>query len=150
MQKLSGFLHQIFPFMQHVTKIMLFLLCFVVPCPEMILVPKPIKVRPDKTVTFSCVAWSYGGLVYKWSRNDSLSLPYNSTIFYEDKPLPVNSINTTMYEIKIFNIQETDEGQYCCVASNDCGSTTKCAWLEVNSKFRQLLVHYVCMHIYFL
>jgi len=116
----------------------------------MILVPKPIKVRPDKTVTFSCVAWSYGGLVYKWSRNDSLSLPYNSTIFYEDKPLPVNSINTTMYEIKIFNIQETDEGQYCCVASNDCGSTTKCAWLEVDSKFRQLLVHYVCMHIYFL
>ena len=88
--------------------------------------------------------------MYKWSRNDSLSLPYNSTIFYEDKPLPVNSINTTMYEIKIFNIQETDEGQYCCVASNDCGSTTKCAWLEVDSKFRQLLVHYVCMHIYFL
>ena len=100
----------------------------------MILKPEPIKVRPDTAVTFSCVAWSYGGLLYEWSKNGSLTLPSNSTVFYEDKLLPLNSINTTMYEITIYNVQETDEGHYCCMASNDCGSTTKCAWLEVDSK----------------
>ena len=98
--------------------------------------PEPIKVRPGTTVTFSCVAWSYGGLLYEWNKNNSLTLPYNSTVSYEERPLPINAINTTMYDITIFNTQETDEGHYCCIASNECGSTTKCAWLEVDSKLR--------------
>ena len=111
------------------------LTCFTVPCPEIILHPIPIKVRPDTTVTFSCVAWSYGGLVYKWQKNDSLTLPNNSAMSYESKPLVINTaINTTIYEITIFNVEEANEGHYCCVASNGCGSTTKCAWLEVDSK----------------
>ena len=101
----------------------------------MILNPEPIKVRPAATVSFSCVAWSYGGLLYKWNKNNSAALPYNSTVSYEDRPLPVNAINTTTFEITVFDVQEADEGHYCCIASNDCGSTTKCAWLEVDSKY---------------
>ena len=104
------------------------------PCPEIILNPEPAKVLPDTTVIFSCVAWSYGGLMYEWNKNDSLSLPYNSAVSYEHKPLAVNAVNTTVYEITIFNVQEANEGFYCCVVSNGCGSTTKCAWLEVDSK----------------
>ena len=108
---------------------------FTVPCPEIVLHPVPIKVHPDSPVTFSCVAWSYGGLIYEWQKNDSLTLPNNSVVTYEKRPLEMNTdINTTVYEITIFNVQETDEGYYCCIASNGCGSTTECAWLEVDSK----------------
>ena len=108
---------------------------FTVPCPEIVLHPVPIKVHPDLPATFSCVAWSYGGLIYEWQKNDSLILPNNSVVTYEKRPLEMNTdINTTVYEITIFNVQETDEGYYCCIASNDCGSTTECAWLEVDSK----------------
>ena len=113
------------------------LIYYTVPCPEMILHPMPTKVRPDTTVTFSCVAWSYGGLMYEWNKNDSLILPQNSAISYENKPLKTNdAINTTVYELTLFNVQETNEGHYCCIASNGCGSTTKCAWLEVDSKLQ--------------
>ena len=112
-----------------------YLILFTVPCPEIILHLIPIKVRPDSTITFSCVAWSYGGLIYEWQNSGSLTLPNNSAVSYEKKPLEINAgVNTTVYEITIFNVQETDEGHYCCIASNGCGSTTECAWLEVDSK----------------
>ena len=109
--------------------------CFTVPCPEMIVNPEPTKVHPGSAVTFSCVAWSYGGLVYEWNKNDSLTLPHNSAIYYENKPL-TNAINTTVYELTLFNVQETNEGHYCCIASNGCGSTSACALLEVDSKLQ--------------
>ena len=105
----------------------------------MVLHPIPTKVRLGKTVTFSCVAWSYGGLTYEWNKNDSLTLPNNSAVSYESRPLKTNNaINTTVYEITLFNVQETSEGHYCCIASNGCGSITECAWLEVDSKFYML------------
>ena len=108
---------------------------FIVPCPQMIIPPESITVRPDTTVTFSCLAWSYGGLVYKWDKNDSLTLPSNSSVFFQDKSFPADtSCFTTVYELKIVNTQVIDEGWYCCVASNDCGNNKKCAWLEVDSK----------------
>ena len=72
------------------------------PCPEIVLHPIPIKVRPDSTVTFSCVAWSYGGLIYEWQKSGSLTLPNNSAVSYEKKPLEINAgVNTTVYEIAI-------------------------------------------------
>ena len=115
------------------------------PCPEITLHPIPIKVRPDTTVTFSCVAWSYGGLVYEWQKNDSLTLPNNSAVSYKSKQLAINGgINTTVYEITVFNVQETNEGHYCCIASNGCGSTTECAWLEVDSKLCCISEHKSC------
>ena len=108
---------------------------FVVPCPQMIIAPQPIIVRPSATVTFSCLAWSYGGLLYRWNRNDSSNLPFNATVFFQDKSLPANNnYFTTVYELKIINVHVKDEGLYCCTASNECGSSQDCAWLEVNSK----------------
>ena len=108
---------------------------FIVPCPQMIIPPEPVTVRPDTTVTFSCLAWSYGGLVYRWDKNDSLTLPSNSSVFFQDKSFPADpSCFTTVYELKIVNAQVIDEGLYCCEASNDCGTNKECAWLEVDSK----------------
>ena len=101
----------------------------------MILYPIPTKVRPDTTVMFSCMAWSYSGLTYEWNKNDSLTLPNSSAVTYENRPLKTNdNINTTVYELTLFNVQETNEGHYCCIASNGCGSTTECAWLEVDGE----------------
>ena len=101
----------------------------------MIILPEPVIVRPNATVTFSCLAWSYGGLVYKWNRNSSSTLPSNTNVFFQDKSLPADpNFFTTVYELKILNTQIIDEGLYCCEASNECGSNKACAWLEVDSK----------------
>lgn len=45
----------------------------------MIMLPEPVVVRPNATVTFSYLTWSYGRLEYEWKRNDSSTLPSNST-----------------------------------------------------------------------
>ena len=91
----------------------------------MIISPKPVVVHLDAMVTFLCLAWSYGELLYKWERNDSSILSPNSTYGGRDD---------TIHSLSILNVQVMDEGHYCCVASNECGSITRCAWLEVDSK----------------
>ena len=93
----------------------------------MITSPEPVTVYPDATVTFSCLAWSYGELAYQWNRKD------NSTI-------SSSSCNTAINEISISNVQVMDEGPYCCVVSNECGNITECAWLEVDSKYSVLII----------
>ncbi|XP_065904619.1 basement membrane-specific heparan sulfate proteoglycan core protein-like isoform X2 [Dysidea avara] len=105
-----------------------------VPCPEIIHPPQPVIVRPENMVTFSCLAWSYGGLVYRWSRSNSTTLPSNALISFQNLMFPFNtSCTTTMYQFRISKAQTLDEGLYCCIASNECGSTTRCAWLEVDN-----------------
>ena len=102
----------------------------------MIIPPEPVIVRPNVTVTFSCLAWSFGTLVYRWNRNDSSILPSNSSVFCQDKSLPADTnYFTNMYELRIINVQVIDEGLYCCEASNEYGIVKECAWLEVDSKF---------------
>ena len=109
--------------------------CFIVPCPQIFVPPQSVIVRPNVTVTFSCLAWSFGGLVYRWNRNGSSTLPSKSSIFFQNKPLPADTnYFTNMYELRIFNVQVIDEGLYCCEASNECGTNKECAWLEVDSK----------------
>jgi len=93
-----------------------------------------VVVRPGDMVKFSCLAWSYGGLVYEWSKNN-ITLPSNASVSFENAAFSKDtSCITTMYHFEITNVQLTDEGMYCCIASNECGNTTKCAWLEVDSK----------------
>jgi len=43
--------------------------------------------------------------------------------------------------------QPSDEGWYCCVATNECGDVEECAWLEVDSKLLEwgILFAYYCM-----
>ena len=108
---------------------------FIVPCPQIIISPEPIIVHPNAIVTFSCLAWSFGRLIYNWNRNDSSTLPSNSSVFFQHKQFPVDqNYVTTVYKLRIVNVQVIDEGLYCCEASNECGSIKECAWLEVDSK----------------
>ena len=101
----------------------------------MIIPPAPVRIRPNRTAKLSCLAWSYGGIVYKWNSNDSSTLPSNNSAFFQDQPLPANANHiTTVHKLWIFNVQTRDEGLYCCEASNERGSITECAWLEVDSK----------------
>ena len=108
---------------------------YVVPCPQMIMLPEPVVVRPGATVTFSCLAWSYGGLVYKWNRNSSSTLPPNTTVSFQEKPFPADTICfTTVCILTIVNVHVKDEGHYCCIATNECGKSEECVWLEIDSK----------------
>ena len=111
-------------------------LCDLVPCPEIIQPPQPVIVRPGNMVTFSCLAWSYGGLVYRWSKNN-ITLPSNISVSFQDGIFPRDtSCTTTMYQFEIPNVQTLDEGLYCCIASNECGNTIECVQLEVDSKLQ--------------
>ena len=47
---------------------------------------------------------------------------------------PLRKEITGVYSLTMHNVQASDEGWYCCIATNEAGSTMDCAWLEVNSK----------------
>ena len=49
-------------------------------------------------------------------------------------------------ELKITNVEESDEGFYYCSATNDCGNDTTEAWLEVDSKMH--IECYLAMYIF--
>ena len=98
----------------------------------MIRSPKPVKVRPGKTATFHCLAWSFGGLVYEWNRNFK-ALPSNAIASF--KILNDPNVRTMLYELRLPNAQESYEDDYCCIALNECGKKiSSCARLEVDSK----------------
>ena len=54
---------------------------------------------------------------------------------------PPGEETTDVYSLTMNNVQPSDEGWYCCVATNEGGSTIDCAWLEVNSKLYYSLKH---------
>ena len=109
--------------------------CPTVPCPRMINPPTLATVRPGGTAAFKCLAWSFGGLVYEWKRNTS-KLKSDALTFFEKWSSPDDASFTSMsYELRLPDTREKHEDYYCCVATNACGNTTSCAWLEVNSKY---------------
>jgi len=96
----------------------------------------PVVVRPGRTATFNCLAWSLGGLMYKWTRNHTSVLPPNVLTSFEKWSSPDDSTFITMsHQLKIPEVNISHEDYYCCVATNACGNNIKCAWLEVDSKF---------------
>ena len=106
-----------------------------VPCPEMIRAPRNITVLPGKTANFYCLALSFGGLLYRWKKMDNTSLPESAVKAYIRWQFSyyhghIASVN----HLAIMDITQSDEGWYCCVATNECGHVKQCAWLEVNSK----------------
>jgi len=110
--------------------------CSTVPCPRMVSPPMSVVVRPGQTAIFSCLAWSFGGLVYEWTRNHTSMLPSNVHISFKQWSSPDdNSFSSMSYQLKVPEVNTSYEDYYCCVATNACGNNIRCAWLEVDSKF---------------
>ena len=76
---------------------------------------------------FDCLAYSHSSLQYNWKKKYSTSLLTSLKATQDD---------TVYYSID--NTQPSDEGWYCCVATNECGSVEKCAWLEMDSEYKEL------------
>ena len=95
---------------------------------------KNFTIFPKRDFVFNCLASSSGVLTYDWSKHDGI-LPHNveksysHTVFFNS----LNGQTTLGYNLKVQNAQVSDEGWYCCTATNEAGSTTDCAWLEINS-----------------
>ena len=104
----------------------------VVPCPEIIESPINNTVFLGQTANYYCLALSFGLLSYEWKKSNNDSLHPNAVQTYIHKDI-LGGV-TIVPSLKIPTVQQSDEGEYCCVATNECGSVTKCAWLTVISK----------------
>ena len=91
---------------------------YTVPCPEISLYPINNTVIVKEEAKFTCVAFSFSKVKYKWERSDDV-IP--------DKAVTDICSNT----LTIPNSTQFDEGNYCCVATNVCGPVKECAALSV-------------------
>ena len=107
---------------------------YVVPCPEIIKPYKNVTVLLNETGVLYCLASSSGALTYNWIKKGS-SLSAAAAKSYIAKNILYFYQTVLTYQLTIPNVQSVDEGWYCCVATNECGTTEKCIWLEVNCKF---------------
>ena len=103
------------------------------PSPEIVRPPQSFNLRPGKSVSFECLAWSYSGLAYDWYKGNTSNITTRAVISY-NRWSDDGSCISTVYTLNISNVQPSDEGWYCCVATNDYGSVEECAYLEVNSE----------------
>ena len=102
--------------------------------PEIIRSPENITILPQSTADFYCLASSQSGLIYDWEVLDR-SLPYSASVTYDKWQFStLENQFTTVNHLAISNVQQSDEGWYCCLATNEHGTIKECAWLEVNSK----------------
>ena len=86
-----------------------------------------------QTANYYCLALSFGLLSYDWKQQNGSGLHLRAleTCFHKN----MFGGDTMVSSLEIPNVQPSDEGEYCCVAINECGNVTKCAWLTVISKF---------------
>ena len=113
--------------------VLLKMFLFLAPKPEMIISPENITVLPNHNFTMNCLASSLGLLKYDWSKRDG-ALPTSTIKSCIHNILFSEETSTYIYSLEVYNVQPSDEGWYCCVTTNEAGSTVDCAWLEVNSK----------------
>ena len=119
--------------------LLLYLIYSLVPLPEIIRPVENTSVIFQQSISLYCLAGSYGVLTYNWKKENGLSsYASQSLIFgnYSD-----TNQETIMYQLTIPNAHLSDEGWYCCVATNEDGSTERCIWLDVKSE----CLHY-CYH----
>ena len=76
------------------------------------------------SVHLKCKAFSLGNLKYAWRRKEGKSLPATA------KRTPSIDGSHIVDTLSIANVQNADEGWYCCLASKEC-IIEECAWLKV-------------------
>ena len=94
---------------------------------------KNITILVNQAADLHCLASSCGVLTYDWMKNAS-NLSASAIKSYITRSILHFDQNVLTYQLTIPNVQLSDEGWYCCLAINECGTTEKCIWLEVNSK----------------
>ena len=88
-----------------------------------------------------CLAISFGLVKYEWNKRDGI-LPQTAIKSCAQNVL--FSLPGDVYSLTMSNVQPSDEGWYCCVATNEGGNTSHCAWLEVNSKLHYIHHSLIC------
>ena len=103
----------------------------------MIISPENVTVLPNQSFFMNCLALSFGLLKDDcWTKRDGI-LPRTAVKSCVHNILfnPLSEKTTkNIYNLAVYNVQSSDEGWYCCVATNEAGSTVDCAWLEIDSK----------------
>ena len=94
---------------------------FTVPCPEIFLSPLNNTIIVEEDAEFVCKAFSFGTIKYSWERMNS-TLPAKA------------STDICSSTLSIPNATQFDEGHYCCVATNECGTVKQCAILSIIGK----------------
>jgi len=110
------------------------LFIYTVPHPEILRPLENVTIPLKKTATLSCLALSYGALKYDWKRLDGSRISSLASQAYILKEHLTANFITVAHQLTIPNIQLSDEGWYCCVATNTNGNSEKCVWLGVDSK----------------
>ena len=106
------------------------LVSFTVPCPEIFLSPLNNTIIVEKDAKFVCKAFSFGTIKYSWERMNS-SIPAKA------------SIDICSSILSIPNATQFDEGHYCCMATNECGTVKQCAILSIIGMIMHAYM-YVC------
>ena len=100
----------------------------------MILPSGNIALFPFQDCKLNCLALSSGVLAYDWIKwNGDLPQTAKKSYIHGTFFNSLGSETTVVYNLAITSVQPSDEGMYCCVATNEGGNTTRCTWLEVNS-----------------
>ena len=96
----------------------------------------------------SCLALSFGLLKYDWSKHDGV-IPQTAVKSYTHNIMfnPLGEEMIDVYSLTMHNVQASDKGWYCCVATNKAGSTMECAWLAVNSKLHLAYNYIIAIYI---
>ena len=99
----------------------------------------------------NCLALSFATLQYDWNKHNGI-LPQTAVKSYNHNFLSIalSEKPTSVNNLAVHNVQPSDEGWYCCVATNEGGSRTDCAWLKVNSKLYYVHTPYINDTGYFL